>query len=358
MDPLPPPLAFFFLLFAGWVNRQQQAVIDYLLEENRVLRAAQGTRRLRLTDDQRRRLAVKGHVLGRRGLAPIAGIVTPDTILRWYRRLVAKKYDGSNARRPGRPSTKPDIAALVVRMATENPTWGYTRIRGGLKHLGHDVARNTIKAILRDHGIEPAPERGAKTPWKTFLAAHWDGLAAADFFTVEVLTLRGLVRYVVFFVMKLKTRTVEIAGITSQPDEAWMMQVARNLTDAGDGFLRGMQCIILDRDPLYTAAFRRLLRESGVKPVVLPAWSPNLNAFAERFVGSAKSECLERMVLLGEPHLRAAVRAFMRHYHEERPHQGLGNELIARATTGIGTGPIKCHERLGGLLKFYYREAA
>src|ERR1700730_333969 len=235
MDSLPPPLAFVVLLVAGWVNRQQQAVIDYLLEENRVLRAAHGPRRLRLTDDQRRRLAVKGKILGRRRLADIAGIVTPDTILRWYRTLVAKKYDGSQARRPGRPSTKPNIAALVVRMATENPTWGYTRIRGGLKRLGHHVARNTITAILKAHGIEPAPERGTKTPWKTFLAAHWDGLAAADFFTVEVLTLRGLVRYVVFFVIKLKTRTVEIAGITRQPDEAWMRQVGRHLTDAGDG---------------------------------------------------------------------------------------------------------------------------
>ena len=182
MDPFPPPLAFFVLLFSGWVNRQQQAVIDYLLEENRVLRAAQGSRRLRLTDDQRRRLAVKGKILGRRRLASIGGIVTPDTILRWYRRLVAQKYDGSKSRRPGRPSTPSDIAALVVRMATENP-WGYTRIRGGLKHLGHDVGRNTIKAILKDHGIEPAPERGLKTSWKTFLAAHWEGLAAADFFT-------------------------------------------------------------------------------------------------------------------------------------------------------------------------------
>jgi hypothetical protein len=188
MDRLPPPLAFFLLLLSGWVNRHQQAVIDYLLEENRVLRAVNGPRRLRLTDDQRRRLAVKGHVLGRRHLAAVAGIVTPDTILRWYRRLVAKKYDGSQTRRPGRPTTKPDIAALVVRMANDNPAWGYTRIRGGLKNLGHAIARNTIKAILKDHGIEPAPERRTKMPWKTFLAAHWDGLAAADVFTVEVLT--------------------------------------------------------------------------------------------------------------------------------------------------------------------------
>ena len=358
MDRLPPPLAFFLLLFSGWVNRQQQGVIDYLLEENRVLRAAHRPRRLRLTDDQRRRLAVKGKVLGRRRLAAVAGIVTPDTILRWYRRLVAKKYDGSKMRRPGRPRTTPDIAALVVRMANENPTCGYTRIRGGLNSLGHDVARNTIKAILKDHGIEPAPERGTKTPWKTFLAAHWDGLAAADFFTVEVLTLGGLVRYVVFFVMKLKTRTVEIAGITRQPHEAWMTQLARNLTDARDGFLRGVSYLILDRDPLYTAAFRRLLRDSGVKPLLLPARSPNLNAFAERFVRSAKSECLARIVPLGEGHLRAAVRAFVDHYHQKRPHQGLANELIAPQTTLTETGPVMCRERLGGVLKFYYREAA
>ena len=357
MDPLPPPLTFFLLLFSGWINRHQQAVIDYLLEENRVLRAVNGSRRLRLTDDQRRRLAVKGHVLGRRHLAAIAGIVTPDTILRWWR-LVATKYDSSKKRRAGRPPTKPDIAALVVRMANENPTWGYTRIRGGLKHLGHDVARNTIKAILKDHGIEPAPERRTKMPWKTFLTAHWDALAAADFFTVDVLTMAGLVRYVVLIVMKLKTRTVEVAGITRQPSGSWMTQVARNLTDADDGFLRGMEYLILDRDPLYTAAFRDLLRNSGVKPLLLPARSPNLNAFAERFVGSVKSECLSRIVPLGEKHLRPAVCAFVDHYHKERPHQGLGNELIAPTTTSLGPGPVRCRERLGGVLKFYYREAA
>src|SRR6266851_5122248 len=137
-----------------------------------------------------------------------------------------------------------------------------------------------------------------------------------------------------------------------------MTQVARNLTDARDGFLRGVQYLILDRDPLYTGAFRRLLRDSSVKPLVLPTWSPNLNAFAERFVGSAKSECLERIVPLSEGHLRAALREFVLHYHEERPHQGPGNELIAPKTTSIGTGPVMCRARLGGVLKFYDREAA
>src|SRR3979409_1900011 len=137
-----------------------------------------------------------------------------------------------------------------------------------------------------------------------------------------------------------------------------MTPVARNLTAARDGFLRGAQYLILDRDPLYTAAFRRVLRGGGVNPLVLPAWSPNLNAFAERFVESAKSECLERIVPLGEGHLRAAVRAFVQHYHEERPHQGLGNELIAPKTPSIGPGPVTWRGRLGGVLKFYCREAA
>ncbi|MEP7305239.1 MAG: integrase core domain-containing protein [Acidobacteriota bacterium] len=173
-----------------------------------------------------------------------------------------------------------------------------------------------------------------------------------------LLTVGGLVRYVVFFVMNLKTRAVEIAGITHQPHEAWMTQLARNLTDAHDGFLRDMRYLILDRDPLYTATFRRLLRDSGTTPLVLPARSPNLNAFAERFVGSAKSECLARIVPLGEGHLRAAIRAFVDHYHTERPHQGLGDALIAPKTTVIDKGPVRCRERLGGVLKFYYREAA
>ena len=199
---LTPPLQFFILMFSGWINRRQTQVIDYLLEENRLLREQVVGQRLKLTDDQRRRLAVKGRLLGRRLLRDYAGIVTPDTILRWYRRLVATKYDGSKRRRPGR-RTKPDIVALVVRMAQDNPKWGYTRIRDGMRLLGHTLGRSTVKRILQNHGIEPAPARGQHTPWKTFLQAHWEGLAAADFFTVEVVTIGGLVRYYVFFTIRL-----------------------------------------------------------------------------------------------------------------------------------------------------------
>jgi len=356
---MPPTLQFIILLTAGWVNRHQQDAIEYLKEENRVLRQQLGDRRLFLTDDQRRRLAVKGKALGGKLLRELACIVTPDTILRWYRTLVARKYDGSKRRGPGRPRTASEISELIVRIAVENPGFGYTRIRDALGNLGHEVGRNTLKRILAEHGIEPALERGKRTSWGTFLRAHWDVIAAADFFTVEALSLRGHVRYSVFFVMELKTRRVEIAGISCQPCGEWMKQVARNLTDAVDGFLLGARYLILDRDPLYTDAFRRMLTDSGAKVLRLPARSPNLNAHAERFVLSVKSECLDRLVLLGEQHLRTAIAEYVSHYHGERHHQGLSNELIIPDdTVGRTKGPVTCRQRLGGMLRYYCRKAA
>jgi len=214
--------------------------------------------------------------------------------------------------------TPRELAELVVRMAVENPNWGYTRIRGALANLGHEVARNTVKRILQDHGIQPAPERGRRTPWKTFLQAHWDGLAAADLFTVEVLTMEGLRRYFVLFVLELKTRRVKIAGIHHQPYGRWMEQMARSLSDAVDGFLRNTSHLVHDRDPLYTRAFDEILKSSGVQPIKLPPRSPNLNAYAERFVRSIKEECLHRLVFLGESHLRLAIHEYVEHYHRER----------------------------------------
>ena len=178
-----------------------------------------------------RRLAVRGQKLGRRVVMQVAGIVTPDPILRWYRRLIAQTYDGSARRGRGRPMPRRDVAARVVRMAVENPQWGHTRIRGALSNLGHEIARTTVKRILHDHGIDPAPERSRRLPWKTFLQAPWEGLTACDLFTAEVLTLAGLQRYLVFFVIALQSRRVTIAGIHPQPYGTWMEQMARNLTD-------------------------------------------------------------------------------------------------------------------------------
>ena len=273
----------------------------------------------------------------------------------------ASKYDGSR-RRPGRPLTASALAKLVARMARENPTWGYTRIRGALHNLGHDLGRSTIKRILDEHGIEPAPERGKRTPWASFLKAHWGAIAAADFFTVEVLTPRGLVRYAVLFVIDLQSRRVHIAGIVHEPYGAWMTQIARNLTDTVDGFLRGSSYLIHDRDPLFTRQVRAILRASVVETVRLPARSPNLNAYAERFVLSIKSECLRRVIPLGERHLHLLVAEYVEHYHLERNHQGLDNMLIdrveKRAANDNSTTPIRCRERLGGTLRYYYRDAA
>lgn len=348
-------------MFAGWVHREQQAVIDYLLEERRsMLEQIGGRTKLRFTDAQRRRLAAKARGVRRRVLKKLSTLVTPDTLQRWYKKLIANKYDGSKRRPVGRPRTDLALEELVVTMAAGNDGWGYTRIVGALRHLGHFIARNTVKRILKDHGVEPAPHRGMS--WRTFLKTHWGAIAACDFFTVEVLTWTGLVRYHVFFVIDLATRRVEIAGIRHEPHGQWMEQMARNLTDCVDGFLRHTKRLIHDRDPLFTEAFRRILKSSpsAVKTVKLPARSPNLNPFAERFVLSIKSECLDKMIPLGERHLRRAVKEFAAHYHLERPHQGLGNELIDRrdVVANDNGGDVECHERLGGLLKFYGRRAA
>jgi transposase InsO family protein len=160
------------------------------------------------------------------------------------------------------------------------------------------------------------------------------------------------------FVIELQTRRIEVAGIVRQPHGAWMLQVARSLLDADDGFLTGKQYLLMDRDPLYTAAFRELLRSAGVTPIRLPANSPNLNAYAERFVRSMKSECLDKLVLLGEGHLRTAVREYVAHYHTERNHQGLEGRLIEPTANAAVAGPIDCRERVGGLLRFYHRQVA
>ena len=159
--------------------------------------------------------------LGWRGLRDVAILVTPMTLLGWYRRLIARKYDGAKRRGPGRPAKAKEIRDLVIRLAKENPRWGYTRIVGALRNLGHEVARTTVKRILLDNGIEPAPNRGKSMDWKIFLKAHWEVMAAADFFSVEIMTLRGLVRHLVFFVIELKSRRVHVAGIAVDPDGRW-----------------------------------------------------------------------------------------------------------------------------------------
>ena len=184
------------VILTGWTQRQQQLAIEYLRTENEVLKEKLGKKRILLNDDQRRRLAVKGKVLGRKALQEIATIVTPDTILRWHRQLIAANWDYSDRRKkpPGRPAVSPEVQQLVLRMVKENPTWGYDRIQGAVANLGHKISDTTVGNILKAHGIEPVPQRKRHTTWKTFLEAHRDVLAAVDFTTIEIWTTGRLAR--------------------------------------------------------------------------------------------------------------------------------------------------------------------
>ena len=348
-------------MLAGWLQRHQQQVITYLQEENRVLKAQLGSQRLRLTDTERRRLAALAYPLGRKRLKEMATLVTPDTLMQWYHRLIAQKFDGSSHRSPlGRPPVAEEVERLAVQMAEENPTWSYRRIQGALANLGHHIDKITVRTILRRHHMEPAPQRRkAGMSWAQFLKMHWEVLVATDFFTVEVATWHGLVTYYVRVVMELATRRVQIAGITPHPTAAFMQQCARQLTDPFEGFLLGKRYLLHDRDTKFTQAFDTLLKASGVEPVVLPPRSPHLNAHCERFVRSIKEEALAQMVVLGERALYYAIQQYLAHYHHERHHQGLDNQLIAREEgVGCQTGHVVRRERLGGLLSYSHREAA
>jgi transposase InsO family protein len=236
-------------------------------------------------------------------------------------------------------------------MAEDNPTWGYTRIQGALKNVRHRVGRSTIARILKARGLPPVPER--PTSWRTFLRAHQDAIAGADFFTTEVWTWRGLVTVYTVFVIHLASRRVQILGSTPHPDEAFMRQVGRTLTMADGETCRVLIC---DRDAKWSGPVREILHEAGIQVVRTPYRAPNANAHAERFVRSIKEECLNRIIPMGERHFRRAVREYVEHYHLERNHQGLGNTLIAGAPTRRG-GAIRRRPRLGGLLNYYERAA-
>jgi putative transposase len=217
------PFSFLVVSVAGWMNQHQQHVVEYLMEENRVFREQTGKNRMQFNDDQRRRLASKAKKLGRKLLSQVATIVTPETLLAWHRKLIAQKYDGSSFRTSGRPRTAKEITALIIRMAEENRSWGYRRIQGALANLGHVLAHKTIANVLKQHGIEPAPERSKKTTWKEFLTRHWEQIVASDFFTVEVWTSTGLKRFIVLFSLTCRHAEWRLAALRARRmDCGWL----------------------------------------------------------------------------------------------------------------------------------------
>jgi hypothetical protein len=277
MRSAPPLLSFLLMIVSGWVHRHQPIVIEFLRAENRLLKDRLRGRRIRFSDAERALLVRKAKAIGRKALLELDTIVTPDTLLRWHKRLVAQKWTFVERRGVGRPPIMRHLSELIVRMAQENRGWGYTRIQGALANLNHKVGRGTIANVLKRNGIEPKPERSRRTPWSTFLKVHWKVLAASDFLMVEVWTGRGLVTHYLLFAISICNRIVEVVGITTRPDEDWMLQMARNLTDSEGGALRTKKYLITDRDSKYSEQFRRLIRDSGPKVIRLPPWSPNLS---------------------------------------------------------------------------------
>ena len=312
----------------GTVDQELLLRNEYLVTENRILRN-QITGRVRLRMASARPSPRSARSWGSRRWRKWPRSSSPTRSSAWHRKLVAQKFDGSQQRQsPGRPKIDQELEALVVRMAQENRSWGYDRIVGALANLGYTVSDQTVGNILKRHGIPPAPERKTTTTWKEFIRTHMDVLVATDFFTAEVWTLGGLVTYYVLFFLHLGSRKVHVAGVTPHPNEAWMVQVARNVTMEEWGFLSPGQYLIHDRDTKFCAAFQQLIDDAGVERVVLPPRSPNLNAYAERWVRSVKEECLSRLILFGEASLRHALHEYVEHYHHERNHQGKGNVLL------------------------------
>ncbi|MDY6894971.1 MAG: helix-turn-helix domain-containing protein [Thermotogota bacterium] len=350
-------------LVGGYVDEELLVRNEYLAAENEILKSKL-ERPVRFKNDERIKLAKIGKRMGIKALRDIACIVKPETIMKWFRELVAKKFDGSaNRKKTGRPRIDKEIEALILRFAQENLDWGYDRIVGALSNLGYKVSDQTVGNILKRNGIYPAPKRRKDNAWAEFIKSHQNVLAGCDFFTTEVITPVGLITYYVLFFIHVGSRRVHIAGITPNPDEQWMKQIARNITMADLGFLNEMNCkyLIHDRDSKFCESFREIIKSAGIKPLRLPAKSPNLNSYSERWVRSAKFECLSKFIFFGEQSLRQAISEFIAHYHMERNHQGKDNILLFPSSDfnpNAKDAPIGRKSRLDGRLNYYYREAA
>ncbi len=333
---------------------------EYLRQENKVLRSkVKG--RIRFDDNDRRLLVDAALALGRKLMRQVVTIVRPETILAWQRRLEREKWDYS--RRPsraGRPRKSGETEALVCRMEQDN-TWGYGRIQGELAKLDIMISASCVADILRRNGLPPSPERGGLT-WREFLPRHADVMLCADFFTKEIWTLGGLQRVFVLFVIHMRARTVLLAEATFSPHSRWMAQQVRNLLWECEE--RGIQprFLIHDRDGCFSPEFDTVLGHAGVEPLKTPFRAPNANGIAERWVRSARAECLSHLVLFGLNSLRRVVRQYKNFFNHKRPHQGIGNRAPVTlddqfAEEDHPIGRALCDQYLGGLLKSYRRAA-
>ena len=282
-------------------------------------------------------------------------MVRPETLLRWHRELVRKKWTYRRTGHPGRPPVEPDARDLIVRLGRENPRWGYQRIRGELLKLQIRISATTVRTILLRHGMNPAPRRTGPT-WTEFLRSQAAGIWATDFFTVETIGLKTL--YVLFFI-EISTRRVHVAGVTANPDSAWVTQQARNL--AIEERLSGVRFLLRDRDAKFSGPFDAVLRAEGVQVIRTPIRAPRANAFAERFVRTVRQECLDHLLIYGRRHLERVLKGYVAHYVDERPHRGLGLAVPAGIRTpqvpGATRPKVERMDVLGGLIHEYRRAA-
>ncbi len=379
-----PPSQFkllFLTTLANWISKEKSDMIEYLLEANKILKSKleTGNQRIKFTEPERAILAKKGRKLSW-GLLKKCNFLTPETILRWYNRLIAKKYTAKTHNPSLAKQTREYVRNIVCEMASSNPNWGAGKIVGALKHIGIRRSKATISRIMKDNGFDPLPNGGhhkVNKTWTEFIKTHLNLMTSADFFTTEVLTIKGLVRYMVFFVIDCATKKVKIIHISNSFCGEVMERLAIQMTDYFSGILKGKKFFFCDKDPLYTQKFRRIIEDAGIRVKQVP--SPICNPYAERFVKSIKDECLKNFVFLSEGMFRKAVSEYEVYYNTERPHQNLDNELISpeenehykelRLTKEATTGKVLYKsakdkdlivkkQRLGGILNFYYRKAS
>jgi transposase InsO family protein len=279
--------------------------------------------------------------------------VQPETLLRWHRDLVRRKW--TYVHRPGRPSIPAGTVAIILRLARENPTWGYRRIQGELVRMGVVLAPSSTWAAVRRHGIDPSPIRKGPT-WSEFLRSQAASTLACDFFSVDTVLLK---RVCVLFFIELDTRRVHVAGVTAHPTGAWVAQQARNLSMGLENRVHPIKFLIRDRDTKFTSNFDEVFKAEGVRIIRTPVRAPRANAFAERFVGTVRRECLDRMLTFGRRHLERVLAEYVVHYNEHRPHRALGQQ----APLTLGTSPgligdpdlarLRRTDKLGGLIHEY-----
>jgi putative transposase len=284
-------------------------------------------------------------------------LVKPETLLRWHRRLVAGAWTYPH-RQTGRPPLDQEVQHLIIRLARENPSWGYQRIKGELQRLGVRVSATAICTTLRRHGLDPAPRRMATT-WRAFLRRQAAGIVACDFFTADTIWLRRL--YVLFFI-ELDTRRVHLAGVTAHPDGAWGTQQARNLLLVLGERGRPVRFLLRDRDAKFCRSFDEVFCSEGAQVLVTPVRAPTANAYAERWVGTVRAECLDWLLIVGRGHLEQVLRVYIQHYNRHRPHRALQLETPDRPSgpTVVGEGHeggVLRRDLLGGLLHEYRRAA-